>query len=220
MHWQLYGYVPMKPKGKSEQRDKGKLLKEALAVMCTENVEFIAEFPSLSGFKCSCGVSDECTNAHKRHSGEHKHMGCESSLDQCTGYLENVADTIIQAYNLQRRPAKEILVSVISDLERVHKLNDPMPYALPIMYAMSGNSLKMSSVRAVLSDLFHQCTDRDLHVKAIAFDAQFFELALVDEARLPLTVCRLQKRVWSESSKIMKASQVSHFGKMNHVGDI
>ncbi|CAC5369863.1 unnamed protein product [Mytilus coruscus] len=86
------------------------------------------------------------------------------------------------AYEILRKPAKEVLVTVISDLERTARGDDTSVHAVPIHYGLSGFSLPMKPVRNMLKQIVNAEHDRQLNTKAIAFDGQFMELAVEDDS--------------------------------------
>lgn len=81
---------------------------------------FMCEFPSIFGSPCSC----DDTKADPTLSPWGKHGvfdGTEPStggltLDETLVYLQRSKTTMIEAYNILKRPAKEVLVTVASDL--------------------------------------------------------------------------------------------------------
>ena len=75
-----------------------------------------------------------------------------------------------------RKADNEVLLTVMSDLDR--KQGD---YAVPVAYYVSGFSLPMKPVRAILRDLVTECKNKDIWVKVIAFDCEFLELAVEDD---------------------------------------
>lgn len=57
-----------------------------------------------------------------------------------------------KAYNIIRRPAKEVILAIISDLDRGHK-DTERHHAIPVAYCISCFSLTMHAVRGILSDI-------------------------------------------------------------------
>ena len=69
-----------------------------------------------------------------------------------------------------RRPAKEMFVSFISDIDRMQK-QDGIPHTIPVAYRLSGFSLQMDIVRGVINDFLTECSKQQIDIKLIAFDA-------------------------------------------------
>jgi hypothetical protein len=126
------------------------------------------------------------------------------SIGRILAALDTSKQAINQAYDLLRKPAKEVLVTVISDLERQARSIDSVAHAVPIHYGLSGFSLNMKTVRGSLREIVNAICDRDLNVKAVAFDGQFLELSLADEDGKFLTICRFMKQFWESVKKIEK----------------
>ena len=114
-----------------------------------------------------------------------------------------------QAYDLLRRPAKEVVVTVISDLERTNNFDYHLSHAVPIQYNLAGYSLHMDSFRAIIKQAVDACKERDLNVKAVAFDAQFLEVSVINDDEHPLTICKLLKQFWSAVQATPKAEKLA-----------
>jgi hypothetical protein len=95
-----------------------------------------------------------------------------------------------------RKPAKEVLVTVILDLDRQARSIDSVSHAVTINNGLSGFSLNMKTVRGILREIVKAICDRDLNVKAVAFDGQFLELSVEDQDGNSLTICRFMKQFW------------------------
>ena len=54
----------------------------------------------------------------------------------------------------------------------------------------------MKTVRGSLREIVNAICDRDLNVKAVAFDGQFLELSVEDQDGNSLTICRFMKQFW------------------------
>ena len=173
----------------------------------SETTTFLAEFPSVIGIKCSCSPLDTFDEADIF--GCH---GCRKEEDllaqdkksfilECHLSLDIAVSVLNEAYELLRRPAKEILVTVISDLDRTHVSNSLSNYAVPVHYALPGFSLPMSPVRGIIKSIAEEIEKKDMNLKVIAFDGQFLEIALSDDEGRPLTLCKLMKKYWENSSE-------------------
>lgn len=128
-------------------------------------------------------------------------------IDDLLIVLKKSVDVINCSYNILRKPAKEVLVTVLSDLERQGSGDDSIAHAVPIHYGLSGFSLPMKSVRQILSEIVGAIQERQLDTKAIAFDGQFLELAVADDNGRPLTVLKFMKQFWEEVKSTNKISK-------------
>lgn len=163
----------------------------------SRNSDFVAEIPSLRGKPCTCCNHQHTSTAtpfkqHSKHEDYSDEITCEYLVDVCENSLRHYDE----AYNLLRRPAKEVLVAVVSDLDR--NPHSEFQHAVPIAYYMTGFSLKMHAVRHIISDLITLCETKGLQPKVVAFDGQITEIATQDQDQFPLTVLKLQKKVWKE----------------------
>ena len=186
-----------------------------------DTVEFIAEFPSVSVEECKCNTIkatsfDDALTSHKPLDTTSKK---DCSVVQFGMTITQAEELINEAYTLLCRPAKEILLTIASDLDRT-KSETCVQYAVPIMYHLSGNSLKMSSVRSLLRDAIQMCNENQVTVKALCTDGQFLEIAVGDGDRTPLTLCRLQKQLWAEAKKIKKKDRTAFFAGKGYVGKV
>ena len=213
----LYTTQSKRPTRKSPHT---KPLKSELSVMANE-IKFITELLSVIGRHCSCSQN------HLERPGYHGHKARDtdqhvnvSKCDLWAQYTLEASELIQECYNLLRKPAKEILVTMMSDLDRITYPGDDHPHAVPIQYYMAGYSLKMTSVRQIIKEAVTECAKEGLNVKAVAFDGQFLEISVEDENHRPLTLCRLQKQVWQEIVKVPKSNQINVFAGMNYSGPI
>jgi hypothetical protein len=126
------------------------------------------------------------------------------SVGRILAALDTSKQAINQAYDVLRQPAKEVLVTVISDLDRQARSIDSVAHAIPIHYGLSGFSLNMKTVRGMLGEIVKAICDRDLNVKAVAFDGQFLEWFVEDEDGKSLTICRFMKQFWESAKKTEK----------------
>ena len=91
-----------------------------------------------------------------------------------------------EAQNLLRLPAKEVMVALITDLDRTKQAD--VPHAMPIAYGFGGYSIKMTAIRSLLYQLVDTCYTEGVQVSVIAFDGQFYKVAVREAENKPLTV--------------------------------
>lgn len=168
--------------------------------------KLVAEFPSLKAISCSCGEATSKENIFGNHIS--KQASVLPSLIDVSASLDKTESALNTAYDILRSSAKEVLVTVASDLDRMTG-----GYAVPIQYGLSGYSLHMSSVRKMLSKAVSACILRQLNVRVVAFDGQFLEIAVEDDNGQPLTVCRFMKKYWSGVLKLTKPQKLASLFK-------
>ena len=196
----LYGSIN---KSRPTQRNQNaKPLLEQLE-QYSQNCSFVAEFPSLKGVPCTYQPT-ETKSVFGHHMDDASIMNESFSVGRILAALDTSKQAINQAYDVLRQPAKEVLVTVISDLDRQARSIDSVAHAIPIHYGLSGFSLNMKTVRGMLGEIVKAICDRDLNVKAEEFDGQFLELSVEDEDGKSLTICRFMKRFWESVKKIEK----------------
>ena len=183
--------------------------------------QFIAEFPSVRAIPCHCKTRKSIDEyARKLHLQSPNDIG-EVNSESCLVTLNMAADEVHVAYQLLRRPAREILLGVISDLGRTVNAKHPdIPHVVPFMYYMAGPSLKMGAVKNILKEAISEATVHELDVKAVAFDGQFVELDVTNFDGYPPTMCRLDKMVWGIARKTLKAEQIKFFKDLNYTPDV
>lgn len=124
--------------------------------------------------------------------------------------LESTMNAFKDTYEILRKPAKEVIVIVVSDLDRLSTPFSPyVGHAVPIQYGFSGFSLTMTTARNFIGEAIRACNSRSLNVKVIAFDEQFLELAVSDASEKPLTVCKFMKALWEKVCKMPKNEKLS-----------
>lgn len=176
----------------------------------------MAEFPSLRGVVCKCldQIFTDVTSPFNTHASEksESRLSLEYILETCHRLQEQHRE----AYNIMRRPAKEVIVAIISDLDRSNK-DTERHHAIHVAYYMSGFSLKMNAVRGILTDIIGECSDKALKVKVVSFDGQFLEICTKDDRGNPLTMCTLQKDNWQNARKKSKKELLKYLFGINNL---
>ena len=211
---ELYG-SDEEPKKPTRKTEKSRQLLESLKEF-SKNSDFLAELPSAVGVHCQCPDKVASTEAAFYAHSNSQDEEAVLTLDHCVNLLESCKDLVQTAYDILRRPAKELLLSVVSNLDRTTNPDSPeSPHAMPVMYHLSGSSLKMNSVRHILSEGINAITQTGLNPKVIAFDGQFLELSIEDSDGLPTTLCKFDKKVWEKAKSETKDKQIAHFSSLN-----
>jgi hypothetical protein len=189
----LYGSIDKSRPTKRNENAKS-LLEEL--EQYSQNCSFIAEFPSLKAVPCTCQPTENKDSVFGHHMDGESISNKSFSVGRILAALDTSKLAINHAYDLLRKPAKEVLVTVILDLDRQARSIDSVSHAVPINNGLSGFSLNMKTVRGILREIVKAICDRDLNVKAVAFDGQFLELSVEDQDGNSLTICRFMKQFW------------------------
>ena len=216
---------PLRPKRKSPNIS---VLKSLIKDFKEERVHFLGEFPSLLSSPC-CHTEDIHLITELR--GQHGSQKCTTSnrsdvhelafarqFDQ-TRILETqrlvatLKHTLHEAYNVLRTPAKEVVVAVISDMDRIKKAEQV--HAIPIAYGLSGYSLPVASIRGLVTELLEICYNKGIYVCALSSDGQFYQMSVRDAENKPLTVLQVAKDTWDKVRKISKSEQIKELMKTN-----
>ena len=219
----LYGgETQIRPKRKHKDCS---LLADQIASFQQNNIEFVGEFPSVSAISC---VHKGLRDPHQVY-GYHKDLfqhienfkvNSPPTIQEMQQNTYGIQNNIKEAYQLLRTPAKEVLVALITDVDRIKSPSSDVPHAVPVAYGLSGYSLKVENVRDMIYNILMACKKRKLHVPVISFDGQFYKIAVRSKTGKPLTLLQLQKDVWQESKKMTKAQQINYMMQANEVSDV
>lgn len=154
----------------------------------------MAEFPSIRGVACKCSdqIFTDVTSPFNTHAS--KKSESRLSFEYILETSHRLQEQHRKAYNIMKRPAKEVILANISDLDRSRK-DTERHRAIPVAYYMSGVSLKMHAVREILTDItcIRQFSDKALKVKVVSFDGQFLKFAQRAIVEIPLQFIRYKK---------------------------
>ena len=192
-----------------------------LLVEFRRNTVFLCEIPSLAGVRCSCSntAATDVSNVRGHHTAEND-ISFKPTVKAIAADITRAKEAVTQSYEHIRRPAKGLLLTVISDLNRTHTSeNISIPLALPIMYHLGSFSLRMESVIRLFGDAMEACSHNNLKVRIIYADGQFTEIS-VDDWGQPLTVCCLAKQIWDKSKSMRKGQQLNWIFDKKHIEDI
>ncbi|XP_071139869.1 uncharacterized protein [Mytilus edulis] len=204
----------------SRNKPEQKILLQRL-IEYSKSCPFVAEFPSVKSIPCSCTSTNDKDHVFGSHNSEPAiNLNPRMTLEDISSTLDAATSQLKDAYEILRRPSKEILLTVMSDIDRMSTRNETAHYAVPIQYALPGYSLTMDIVRKLLIKAVGECKSRDLRVKAVAFDGQFLELAVEDDKGRPLTVLRFMKFFWEKVQKIDRATKISTLLNLNKFPEI
>ena len=186
----------------------------------SEKVVLLAEFPSNISLPCKhpewslCedspdprgyhGVFSENFQECAEANGRNLAIKLQTNLSNVRQMIMKADNCLHEIYNALRIPAKEVLVAVLSDLDRT-KTTEQV-HAIPIAYGLSGYSLKVEAVPSIIQDLIEVCHQRSIFVRADLLMASFTSYACVLRTadNEPLTVLQLAKDTWTKVKKMKK----------------
>ena len=207
-------------------------LKSSINTFKQEQVTFLCEFPSSLSHPCvhlhmaqnqkSVQVHHQLQNdgdmnrPHRRDQMRAQKVQA-TSLSSTQQSIVSVETCLKHMYNIMQIPAKEIVVALISDMDRIKQ--SEQVHAMPIAYGLSGYSLTVESVRSMLTELLAVCNNKGLKVCALSTDGQFYKMCVRDANNQLLTVLQLAKDTWDQTKRICKADQIRNLMSMNYVGN-
>ena len=209
------------PKRPSRKGSHVQDLKALLKSYGEENVEVIGEFPSVFASNVNRTHSSTVTRETNDIETMKPHISPEVlnyqkkrvSLEDVQSTLHDVIKNMDTFYQLTRSLATEVLVFVMTDLDRVIQFEQTNTHI--IAYGMKGPSLKTDTYRSMLMHVMSECISRNLHVPVVTSDSAFQRVAVRDSKDAPLTLLQLQKDVWMEVKKLQKTAIVAKLKRLN-----
>ncbi|VDI16343.1 Hypothetical predicted protein [Mytilus galloprovincialis] len=194
-----------------------KEFQEKMKQYCKDNVRLIAEVPSVVAKTCGHDVVSSDKNDAKYN--QHKSLQ-QISAESCTVSNLNktvyeIMETVKEAYGLTRHIATEVVVYLISDLNRSHI--PERQHSVPIGYAMKGYSMTTDVMRNMVNDILEKCYHGGLYVPVISFDGQWYTIAVRSANNEPLTILQLMKDVYKQARSIKKSDMLKHMKQINLV---
>ena len=170
-------YMDQEPRRPTRLSKESKELKELLKQHVSK-CKFVGEFPSVK----SQNSTDKLNENEK-----------EFSYNDLTSSLLKARTSVKDAYNLKRTFASQVVVHLLSDLDRMWK--SELPHAVTVMYYYRGYSLPMDTARTLLEHCRNACKAKGLDIVATASDGEFLPLMVKDKNQNPLTMYQLSKVV-------------------------
>lgn len=120
----------------------------------------------------------------------------------CNNLWESHRKLIMDAVELLREEATEILAFVMTNSLRLHQENE-IPN-VPVAYALKGPSLPMDIARNMWNQVLEACHQRNCEVLCTVADGQFLPLANKNSQGRALTRLQLMRQSWSECGNMNK----------------
>ena len=184
----------------------------------SDHVKFVAELPSTQAVVCSHPRDDDEHIIHGTHTRSiaRKRLTVKDSRQA----IHRSRTVLNEVYSILRLPAKEVLVVVMSDLDRQRSLDHDMPHAVPVAFGLSGYSLTGNNLRSLLIDILCHCKAKGIHVPVVSSDGQFHSIAVTAADGSPLTLLQVAKMVWKRTQKMDKNDQLRYITNRNCVGHV
>ncbi|KAK7507914.1 hypothetical protein BaRGS_00000879 [Batillaria attramentaria] len=216
---QIYGSSdPAKPKKLPHGiRD----LQDRLKQYSRDRVRFLAEVPSATVSRtCLHSVTSTTDCGLNCHPSPENAFNKKCQVKEVTvSTLQTLAcetkDCLEEAYTLSRSLASEVLVFMLSDLDRIHRREQQ--HSVPVAYALKGYSLTSSVLRQLIDEVLKRCFERGLYVPAVSFDGQWASASVRTKNGDPLTLLQLQKDVYKEAQKTTKSDMLRQIKQTNVV---
>ena len=202
---QVYGSAKVtKPTRLSEN---SKLLKARLRDFNDSHVTFVMEVPALIAKKSEHNPTlTEIANPPFLLPRE-KASASPATVPSIHQALLEAQCSVHSAYQLNRKQAVEVLVWLLSDVNRMWQ--PEIPHSVPIAYGLKGYSLPSDIMRGICDDILQACHEKGLHIACTCFDGQWLPLANRSSSGKALTLLQLQRNVWSEVKALQKQDLAS-----------
>ena len=175
-----------------------------------KNIKYLGEFKSVQGTSCSHQfLSDDIYRGHKQQNKGTTTMLIQDAKELPWLLIQDAKELplslnkyIEEAYNILRIKASEILCFLLSDLDHMYK--PELPHSIPVAYGLKGYSLKSEAMRSMMETVLSECKKRGIYIPVCSMDGQWNRLVVRDKENQPLTLCQLQKDVWSKAKSMPK----------------
>ena len=208
----IYGTeIPKRPTKKSPAVE---VLRDKIKTYLDNNCEFLGEFRSAKARRCRCSLSVSNVPPSADVAGyncihENDNNTAIShiiSLDEVRTAIKKLSEDLGSADRLTMSQATEILVYILSDLDRNRSLDKP--HAVPIGYALKGYSLPVTLFRKMLLHALASVNEL-IYCPISCFDGQWFPIVSRSADDKPLTLIQLQKDCLKEAKSLSKPVLIS-----------
>ena len=119
----------------------------------------------------------------------------ESIVEELKYILTQAREAILQAFELDRRKATQLIMFVLSNVDRLSSQSQPL--GIPIAYCLRGKSMAPALMRTLISSLRRVLLRENVNILADCFDGEWAQVAFRSEQDKPLTLYELQRDVWA-----------------------
>ena len=117
--------------------------------------------------------------------------------------VTSVTANILKATDSIRKKATDILVVMLSDLDRVKTSASPV-MSIPVWYGFAGKSLPVQNIRELVRAVIKKLKQKNITVSATGYDGQMSQMTVKDDDGRSLTLLQEQKLLFSEEKKRAK----------------
>ena len=197
------------PKKLTRVNEQCRHLREGVKKFLETNVEFLCEVPSLTTKQA---YIEHSLLKHPYRFAEEPTKATKMSLSSSEENLIKLKSALQEAFQLSRKKATEVVVWMLSDVDRLWK--SEVPHALPVCYAMQGYSLPVDTMRKMMNDVLQACYDHGIHIACTCFDGQWIKLANRSSTNKPLTLIQLRRDIWENNWAKSKDELVETLAEM------
>ena len=207
---------PIRPQRRNKQREE---FKKVLKEYVVKNCEFICEVPKVNSLPIDsmtlcCRLSPYRTV-----------LTCRNKPIEFKNYVEDVhyclttgEKLINDAFNIQRKPAGQVLAFVLTDADREY--NKKHPSHSTIAYALVCGSVNMDTFRKMLYSVLDVCKEQKVRILSECSDGQFRKLICKTKNDKPLTWLMWQKDLWTRTMKLSKKEMIDILNAVSTVSEL
>ena len=205
---EIYGHVEGE---KKKRRPKTlniafrKRVKELLDQFYIDDVSMLAEIPSLYANCEDREVVDEASPYESMNTNFSRLLDSHAEEVDIDIILNTTQTLVNNGYQLARKKATEVIVWLLSDVDREWK--SEIPHSIPVAWCLKGNSLAVDMMRSMTEDVLQACYSGDINIACVCFDGAFASMAFRGKDGTPLTVLELIRSLWNEVKEIFKKKQ-------------
>lgn len=132
--------------------------------------------------------------------------------------LPCIKNTLKHSFELTRKKATEVLVWLVSDVDRAWR--PETPHSVPVAYGLKSYSLTSAVMRNMTDEILAACHEKGVHVACTCFDGQWLTLATRSKDNQPLTLLQLQQAIWEKVKSQTKEDVVHIIANAQNMSDV
>ena len=152
-------------------------------------------------------------------------MTCQNKPIEFTKYVEDLhcclttdEKFINDAFNIQCKPAGQLLAFVLTDADREY--NKRHPSYSTIAYALVCGSINMETFHEMLDSVLDVCKEQKVRILSECSDGQFRKLVCRTKDDKPLTWLMWQKDYWTRTMKLSKKEMLEILNDVTTVTEL